>query len=74
MKEFQLQILKTLLEAQNFDHFVANKFATTKRYGGEGAESMQAFILQLLSQAPISEFVFIAASRLEIGESVEVGE
>ena len=55
MKEFQVQILKALLEAQNFEHFMANKFATTKRYGGEGAESMQAFFVQLLLQAPISE-------------------
>ncbi|XP_003737902.1 probable 2-oxoglutarate dehydrogenase E1 component DHKTD1, mitochondrial [Galendromus occidentalis] len=53
-KEFQKQILRALLESQNFDHFVANKFATTKRYGGEGAESMQAFFLQLFLQAPIS--------------------
>ena len=25
---------------QAFDHFLANKFTTVKRYGGEGGESM----------------------------------
>ena len=27
---------------QAFDHFIATKFATVKRYGGEGGESMMA--------------------------------
>lgn len=52
-----IQVCKTLLEGQAFDHFLAAKFATVKRYGGEGAESMYAFFLQLFLQAPICEFV-----------------
>lgn len=33
---------------QEFDHFLATKFATVKRYGGEGAESMMGFFHELL--------------------------
>lgn len=32
---------------QEFDHFLATKFATVKRYGGEGAESMMGFFHEL---------------------------
>lgn len=32
---------------QEFDHFLATKFATVKRYGGEGAESMMGFFYEL---------------------------
>ncbi|XP_022702422.1 probable 2-oxoglutarate dehydrogenase E1 component DHKTD1, mitochondrial isoform X1 [Varroa jacobsoni] len=53
LQPFQKQVCKALLESQTFDQFVATKFATTKRYGGEGAESMNAFFLQLFLQAPI---------------------
>jgi len=36
---------------QAFDHFVANKFTTVKRYSGEGAESAMAFYDELFSIA-----------------------
>jgi len=36
---------------QAFDHFVANKFTTVKRYSGEGAESAMAFYDELFSVA-----------------------
>ena len=36
---------------QEFDHFLATKFATVKRYGGEGAESMMGCFYQLFHQA-----------------------
>jgi len=32
-----------MLKSQAFDNFLAKKFASLKRYGGEGAESMMAF-------------------------------
>lgn len=35
---------------QEFDHFLATKFATVKRYGGEGAESMMGFFYELFYQ------------------------
>lgn len=44
-------ILELLLKSQAWDHFLATKFPTVKRYGGEGAESMMAFFWQLLRSA-----------------------
>lgn len=41
-------ILELLLQSQAWDHFLATKFPSVKRYGGEGAESMMAFFWQLL--------------------------
>ncbi|XP_028933578.1 probable 2-oxoglutarate dehydrogenase E1 component DHKTD1, mitochondrial [Ornithorhynchus anatinus] len=45
---------KLMLESQEFDHFLATKFATVKRYGGEGAESMMGFFHELLKMAAYS--------------------
>ncbi|XP_071504973.1 2-oxoadipate dehydrogenase complex component E1-like [Diadema antillarum] len=45
------KIAQSMAEAQAFDQFLTIKFATVKRYGGEGAESMMAFFHQLFSQA-----------------------
>lgn len=45
------EILELLLKSQAWDHFLATKFPTYKRYGGEGAESMMAFFWQLLRSA-----------------------
>uniref|UniRef100_A0A3P8RWY5 2-oxoadipate dehydrogenase complex component E1 n=1 Tax=Amphiprion percula TaxID=161767 RepID=A0A3P8RWY5_AMPPE len=41
------KLAKIMLESQEFDHFLATKFATVKRYGGEGAESMMGFFYEL---------------------------
>eukprot|EP00794_Sanderia_malayensis_P020276 gene20276-22262_t len=38
-----------MLKSQAFDHFVGKKFMTLKRYSGEGAESMIAFLTELFS-------------------------
>jgi len=44
---------------QAFDHFLANKFTTVKRYGGEGAESAMAFYDELFSIAANSSVPFL---------------
>lgn len=44
-------LAKIMLESQEFDHFMATKFATVKRYGGEGAESMMGFFYELFHQS-----------------------
>ncbi|XP_015246514.1 PREDICTED: probable 2-oxoglutarate dehydrogenase E1 component DHKTD1, mitochondrial isoform X1 [Cyprinodon variegatus] len=44
-------LAKLMLESQEFDHFLATKFATVKRYGGEGAESMMGFFYELFHQS-----------------------
>uniref|UniRef100_A0A668A8D3 2-oxoadipate dehydrogenase complex component E1 n=1 Tax=Myripristis murdjan TaxID=586833 RepID=A0A668A8D3_9TELE len=49
--EERRQLAKIMLESQEFDHFLATKFATVKRYGGEGAESMMGFFHELFSHA-----------------------
>lgn len=46
--ETKIKIMTELLKSQVLDHFLAAKFSTLKRYGGEGAESMMAFFWQLL--------------------------
>ncbi|KAI8130304.1 putative 2-oxoglutarate dehydrogenase E1 component DHKTD1 [Lucilia cuprina] len=42
------QIAELLIKSQAWDNFMATKFPTVKRYGGEGAESLMAFFWQLL--------------------------
>lgn len=45
--EEKKHLAKLLLECQEFDHFLATKFSTVKRYGGEGAESMMGFFHEM---------------------------
>jgi probable 2-oxoglutarate dehydrogenase E1 component DHKTD1 len=47
--DYKVQIALEMAKSQNFDHFVANKFATVKRYGGEGCESLMAFFIELFN-------------------------
>lgn len=42
------EILELLLKSQAWDNFLATKFGSVKRYGGEGAESMMSFFRQLM--------------------------
>ncbi|KAK2101024.1 putative 2-oxoglutarate dehydrogenase E1 component DHKTD1, mitochondrial [Saguinus oedipus] len=49
--EEQKHLSKLMLESQEFDHFLATKFSTVKRYGGEGAESMMGFFHELLKMS-----------------------
>lgn len=44
-------LLQELLKSQAFDNFMANKFVSVKRYGGEGAESMMGFFQELFGMA-----------------------
>ncbi|KAB1253919.1 putative 2-oxoglutarate dehydrogenase E1 component DHKTD1; mitochondrial [Camelus dromedarius] len=52
--EERKHLSKLMLESQEFDHFLATKFATVKRYGGEGAESMMGFFYELLKMSAFS--------------------
>ncbi|XP_069551299.1 2-oxoadipate dehydrogenase complex component E1 [Brachyistius frenatus] len=49
--EERRHLAQIMLESQEFDHFLATKFATVKRYGGEGAESMMGFFYELFHQS-----------------------
>ncbi|KAL3246016.1 hypothetical protein MRX96_057989 [Rhipicephalus microplus] len=50
--EKRKKMAEILLKSQVFDNFLAAKFSTVKRYGGEGAESMMAFFYELFCHAP----------------------
>lgn len=52
--EERRQLARLMLESQEFDHFLGTKFATVKRYGGEGAESMMGFFYELFRHAAYS--------------------
>ncbi|XP_058821840.1 probable 2-oxoglutarate dehydrogenase E1 component DHKTD1 homolog, mitochondrial [Topomyia yanbarensis] len=49
------EIAELLLKSQAFDNFLATKFPSVKRYGGEGAESIMAFYRQLFICAAESD-------------------
>jgi probable 2-oxoglutarate dehydrogenase E1 component DHKTD1 len=42
-------LAKEMLKSQAFDNFLATKFVTVKRYGGEGAESMMGFFMEFFN-------------------------
>jgi len=46
--EEKKELATEMLKSQAFDNFLANKFGSVKRYGGEGAESMVGFYTELL--------------------------
>lgn len=62
----RLQLAHTLLHSQVLDKFLSVKFATVKRYGGEGAETATAVLTELLRLSAVSglrEVVFGMAHR-----------
>ncbi|MEE6481580.1 hypothetical protein FKM82_012909 [Ascaphus truei] len=52
--EERKKLARLMLECQEFDHFLATKFSTVKRYGGEGAESMMGFFYEFLKMSALS--------------------
>jgi len=55
-----------LTSYQAFDNFLAKKFPTVKRYGGEGAESMMAFFDELFLQSSRCEFDVIIINYVNV--------
>jgi len=49
--EQRVSLAGHLLRCQAFDNFLATKFQSVKRYGGEGAEAMMGFFTELLNIA-----------------------
>ncbi|XP_067617256.1 probable 2-oxoadipate dehydrogenase complex component E1 homolog isoform X2 [Eurosta solidaginis] len=47
----QREVAELLIQSQVWENFMAIRFASVKRYGGEGAESLLAFYWQLLRSA-----------------------
>ena len=54
----RIDLLKLLLKSQAFDHFLASKFPTFKRYSLEGGESSLAFYHSLFENAAKSILFF----------------
>ncbi|KAK6054458.1 hypothetical protein COOONC_08035 [Cooperia oncophora] len=50
--EERVNLAKLMIRCENFDHFLALKFPTVKRYGSEGAEGMYGFFSELFDSAP----------------------
>ncbi|XP_074656745.1 2-oxoadipate dehydrogenase complex component E1-like isoform X2 [Tubulanus polymorphus] len=51
LAERKVELAKLMLKCEGFDHFLASKFTTVKRYGGEGAESMMAVFDEVFASA-----------------------
>lgn len=64
-EETRRGIAKDMLKSQAFDNFLAVKFVTVKRYGGEGAESMMAFFREIfrLSSTELEHIVLCMPHR-----------
>ena len=45
------QLAEEMLKSQAYDNYLASKFASVKRYGGEGGEAMVGFYTELLRKA-----------------------
>jgi probable 2-oxoglutarate dehydrogenase E1 component DHKTD1 len=60
--EERKELAQEMLKSQVVDKFLATKFVTLKRYGGEGAESMMAFFLQLFKLAALGKSYVIKYS------------
>ena len=52
-QEKKEMLFRLMMESQVFDHFLAKKFGTFKRYGAEGAESMLGFFHECFTRAAI---------------------
>lgn len=63
--ETRKTIATEMLKSQAFDNFLAIKFVSLKRYGGEGAESMMAFFHELFKLCAYDnlEHVIICAAH-----------
>ncbi|CAG9821051.1 unnamed protein product [Phaedon cochleariae] len=62
----KITIATELLKSQSFDNFLAKKFVSVKRYGGEGAESMMVFfreVFQLAAEDDIQQIVLAMPHR-----------
>lgn len=56
--ETKIEIAREMLKAQEFDRFLAAKYPGLKRYGGEGAEGMFPFFMELFRLSAKGLYVF----------------
>ena len=51
-RDFQIALLRELLEAESFEHFLHTKYVGQKRFSLEGAESLMAALHTILEDSP----------------------
>ena len=69
------RLAEELLKSQNFDNFLATKFSNVKRYGGEGAEAMMGFFVELLENGNTKPFYrFIKSLKNESSGRTHISE
>ena len=51
-RDFQIALLRELLEAESFEHFLHTKYQGQKRFSLEGAESLMAALHTILEDSP----------------------
>jgi len=51
-RDFQIALLRELLEAESFEHFLHTKYVGQKRFSLEGAESLMAALHTILEASP----------------------
>ena len=51
-RDFQIALLRELLEAENFEHFLHTKYVGQKRFSLEGAESLMAALHTIFEDCP----------------------
>ncbi len=49
--EEKTELATEMLKSQTFDNFLATRFQSVKRYGGEGGEAMVGFFVELFRKA-----------------------
>jgi 2-oxoglutarate dehydrogenase complex dehydrogenase (E1) component-like enzyme len=57
-KDLEKKVALEMLKCQAFDHFMAKKYVSLKRYGAEGAESLMAFFLQFMKSCAEGKNVY----------------
>ncbi|XP_076662431.1 putative 2-oxoadipate dehydrogenase complex component E1 homolog [Halictus rubicundus] len=55
----RVAIAKQMLKSQAFDNFLAIKFVSLKRYGGEGAEAMMAFFHEFFKLCANDDLAYV---------------
>lgn len=64
--QLKVTMAKLMLQSQAFDHFLASKFTTVKRYGGEGAESAMIFydeLFRIAANTEVDDLIVCIAHR-----------
>ena len=63
-----------MLKSQAFDNFLATKFQSVKRYGGEGAEAMMGFFTQLFHQSQQCNISDIVIAEVKLKYFVNINQ